>query len=634
MFLVSIIHISVPYKQSRSTEIFKYFPPLSRSRKPVNASQESTLMVRALNAHAIVTVTDSNGVIKEVNDKFCTLSGYSSEELIGQRHSIVRSGHHVDSFWRDMWETLHRGETWHGEVCNRSKTGDVYWVSATICPRLDSEGQLEECVTIQTDITAQKTAETKLLRTTQLLEVTNRVARIGAWEIDFDRNVPEWSSVTKEIHEVAEDFEPDLETAINFYKAGSSRDLITKLFENAVSNGKDFDAELEIITGSGRTIWIRAIGHSEMIDGRCFKLYGTFQDIDEQVRFQSELNHISDLLRNTMEAATEISFIATDPNGLITLFNKGSENLLSYRADEMIGIHSPALIHVPEEVGARAAELAKRMGRPVVGFDTFVTIPMLEGAEQREWTYVRKDGSRFPVSLIVTPIRDSKGVLTGYLGIAQDITELKKAQEDVRISKERLELAARAGGIGIWDWNIVENKLAWDDEMFRLYGVSSEQFGGAYEAWQSGLHPEDKERGDLEIEKCLSGGEDFDSEFRVVRPDGSIRHLKALAKVLRSDEGEPIRMIGTNWDITESVLQRDKIINYAEKANQANVSKSEFLANMSHEIRTPMNGVIGFCDLLLGSKLEEEQRTWAEFIDSSAKSLLGIINDILDISKI
>ena len=93
-------------------------------------------------------------------------------------------------------------------------------------------------------------------------------------------------------------------------------------------------------------------------------------------------------------------------------------------------------------------------------------------------------------------------------------------------------------------------------------------------------------------------------------------------------------MIGTNWDITESVLQRDKIINYAEKANQANVSKSEFLANMSHEIRTPMNGVIGFCDLLLGSKLEEEQRTWAEFIDSSAKSLLGIINDILDISKI
>ena len=127
----------------------------------------------------------------------------------------------------------------------------------------------------------------------------------------------------------------------------------------------------------------------------------------------------------------------------------------------------------------------------------------------------------------------------------------KQLTEDLALALDRLSLATKAGRVGIWDYDIVNNKLTWDDQMFALYGITRESFGGAYEAWKAGVHPEDVQRGDQEIQKAFRGEKDFDTEFRVIRPDGSIRAIRALAMVQRSPSGEPLRMIGTNWDITE-----------------------------------------------------------------------------------
>ena len=115
---------------------------------------------------------------------------------------------------------------------------------------------------------------------------------------------------------------------------------------------------------------------------------------------------------------------------------------------------------------------------------------------------------------------------------------------------ERLALAARAGGVGIWDYDVVNNRLEWDEQMFRLYGITREQFGGAYEAWQAGVHPEDRQRGDAEIQLAFQAQKEFDIEFRVLWPDGTIRHIRGFASVERDATGQPLRMVGTNWDIT------------------------------------------------------------------------------------
>ena len=160
------------------------------------------------------------------------------------------------------------------------------------------------------------------------------------------------------------------------------------------------------------------------------------------------------------------------------------------------------------------------------------------------------------------------------------------------------------------------------------------QFGVAYEAWLAGLHPDDRLRMREEIEMALRGEKEYDTEFRLLWPDKSVHYAKANATVLRDESGQAVRMLGTNWDISERKRTEAELMNARDAAEDANRAKSEFLANMSHEIRTPMNGVVGMTELLLLTELSPEQRGYAEQVSSSADSLLTVINDILDFSKI
>ncbi len=149
------------------------------------------------------------------------------------------------------------------------------------------------------------------------------------------------------------------------------------------------------------------------------------------------------------------------------------------------------------------------------------------------------------------PIPDDNGKLTGSRGSDTDITKLKQSEEKLKQVSARLELATRAGGVGIWDYDIVQNTLLWDDQMFALYGIERNDFSGVYEAWRSGIHPDDMRRGDNEIQLAISGEKEFDTEFMVTWPDGSVHNIRALAVVQRDDSGKALRMVGTNWDITE-----------------------------------------------------------------------------------
>jgi PAS domain S-box-containing protein len=135
--------------------------------------------------------------------------------------------------------------------------------------------------------------------------------------------------------------------------------------------------------------------------------------------------------------------------------------------------------------------------------------------------------------------------------ITHDITERKQAEEGLKRMNERFAQATRAAELGVWDWDIPNNQLVWDNSMYRLYGIPEGTFGGAYEAWARTIHPEDKEYTEGEIQAALRGEREYAPEFRIIRPDGSIRYLKAVSQTFRDEDGKPLRMIGTNIDITE-----------------------------------------------------------------------------------
>jgi len=162
-------------------------------------------------------------------------------------------------------------------------------------------------------------------------------------------------------------------------------------------------------------------------------LYVSLRRVDRGIQARTtDLIRIHRDLTNVLDASSEVSIIAADPQGLITLFNSGAEKMLGYTAEEMVGKHTPVIIHLEEEVIARGEELTEEYGRPIEGFEAFVAKAKVDGSEQREWTYVRKDGSHLTVSLSVTAIHDQDGNTVGLLGVGLDVTDRKQAEKKLR----------------------------------------------------------------------------------------------------------------------------------------------------------------------------------------------------------
>jgi PAS domain S-box-containing protein len=227
-----------------------------------------------------------------------------------------------------------------------------------------------------------------------------------------------------------------------------------------------------------------------------------------------------------------------------------------------------------------------------------------------ESPFITAKGRHLWVRVQGFPIREN-GKTIKLLGTFQDITDRVKAEEVTRALAKRLTLAARAGGLGIWDFDVVNNTLVWDDAMYTLYGISANTFGGAYEAWRAGVHPDDQAMGDAEVQASLYKGQDFDTEFRVLWPNGEVRTIRAIASVLRDAEGNPLRMVGTNWDIT------------SQKANEAALQislkdKEALLKEVHHRVKNNLQVIISLLRL-------EEQRSAAPESIHVLKTMQGRI---------
>jgi len=158
------------------------------------------------------------------------------------------------------------------------------------------------------------------------------------------------------------------------------------------------------------------------------------------------------------------------------------------------------------------------------------------------------------------PVFNANGQVVSIVVLSYDITERRQAEEQLENLTQRLRLATDSAHLGVWDWNVRDNVMVWDDRMFELYGITRTTFPNNIDAWLNGLHPDDKETALAECQAALNGEQEFDTEFRVLHPDGTVKYLKANALVIRGSDGTAERMIGINFDISESKQIEDALI--------------------------------------------------------------------------
>jgi PAS domain S-box-containing protein len=226
----------------------------------------------------------------------------------------------------------------------------------------------------------------------------------------------------------------------------------------------------------------------------------------------------------------------------------------------------------------------------------------------------------------------------GYSNIklARSVEEHDRLMAFLLESEEGLKRAQEIAHLGSWHLDLVENRLSWSDEVYRIFGLQPQEFAATYEAFLEAVHPDDRTAVNEAYSGSLREGRNsYEIEHRVIRKgSGEIRYVHEKCEHYRDGSGRIVRSVGMVLDITDRKRYEQELLQAREVAEAANKAKSDFLAVMSHELRTPLTGVIGMGQLLRLTGLTDDQEKYLRMMDVSAHNLLALINDILDLAKI
>jgi PAS domain S-box-containing protein len=234
---------------------------------------------------------DENWTMLYISEQCQTVTGYKPDAFINNKQISFSQLIHTEDSEYCMTQVQHGINTrsaWSFDYRLIASDGSIHWVNEKGQAVYGDNGNVLYLDGFILDITEQYESQIKINRQQRLLESMSKQGQIGAWEIDFELNTLYWSDVVKEIHEVPQNYEPDLTTAIDFYKAGENREKITTLFENAVSNGGSWNTELIIITYFGKECWVKSMGETQFKNGKCVRVFGSFQSIDTRKRLEIE----------------------------------------------------------------------------------------------------------------------------------------------------------------------------------------------------------------------------------------------------------------------------------------------------------------------------------------------------------
>ncbi len=499
--------------------------------------------------------TDLNGIVNYWNRAAEHIYGWTKEEALGKHIMDLTTSEATNDQAIQIMEKLKKGQTWSGEFKVRKKDGTIFPALVANSPIHDENNILSGIIGISSDITEIKKLE-------DLLEKTNRLARIGSWEIDVVKGTVYWSDITKEIREVDKDYVPILGEGISYFK-GIHKEIISQKVQECIENGTPWDEALEMITFKGNHKWVRTIGEGEFLNGKCLRIYGSFQDITERKKAEKEIRDSEEKRRLIMSGALD-AIICIDTNDIITFWNPQAEVVFGWKEAEVMGQQLSELI-IPESFRRYHTEGIKHYLKTGEG-KAINTLLELEA--------IRKNGELFPIELTVIPINQGEEVF--FCAFIRDITERKFAEFKlsdalVKLKAERIRLvtAQSVAKLGNWETDLQTWQVNWSEEMHRLYGTDPQNFEPSYLSIQSFVHPEDRKMIDKAFMDSLHKSGSSSLEHRIITLQGIEKWVEENWSVSSDEKGSPMFAVGTCQDITESKKAADKVIRSEAKLKVA-----------------------------------------------------------------
>lgn len=375
-----------------------------------------------------IIVTDPNGAIEHTNPTFTAITGYSAEEALGENPRLLKSDSTPPETYEQLWATILSGQIWHGELCNRKKNGDTYWVSLSIAPVLDESGEVTHFIGITQDLTATKQTALALHEAETARNLALEAAQVGLWSGDLQTDEWSWDARVARLLGLPEDLPPALEHWIDALHP-DDRDWVMADFDAAVRGEAALEFEFRVCWPDGSEHFIAARGKTRLDEhSHPLRIDGVAFDRTALRRAEAEIEAVHERNALILDSAGE-GIIGIDREGRITFCNRAASALLGYAADRLVGQPLHTTLHHQHADGSRFAEPDCPMNH---------TLRDGQRRQVDEDVLWRQDGSTLLVEYVMVPMRKG-GEQIGAVLVFKDIAERVEAQQTLIAERQQLQ---------------------------------------------------------------------------------------------------------------------------------------------------------------------------------------------------